>query len=821
MTISNPTLAGAFLFLVFLCIPTSGFSDPPDSLPPLPQLPVQTGPQDLLRTDSLELDSLYSEAETTAKKRNRGVRRNRGVMLNTFGNEHQPQSTTESDWLSDSLPPQLLGGGCCDNTRLNYHELITNPPDATSCIITDPDTGGLFYRTTSGESNGGTIIQDQTGFYWHRIFEPGYYKLSWWPEGTPINANDTIDSASEAFQLIFELSGAGTTIDLASVNSPVVYNMDRPVPLQPFSTIIGQGDTLRRIDTPLGVVASPTSAGDSWIPLVDASDFLEQQAVMITRGRSHDDVLVPQKKITEIDGNSIKIQGTLNFGLLAGDTVIVAFNMFNNASSFDLGDILFEGVIFDGNWRNNPYTNSWSQNNSISILNNVGSRLYVDRCGAFDTPSENFIGATCRITNSHFKRLAGSIYHVSIVPDTTMNVYIENCWADSLCLATSAVTSHSEAAIVTSALPGNITLHNCDFSNGAEAIVGDLGGGSDFVSISNSKFRNFKWVVFGGTGDVNQGGEIKSSYFENCGQLEWSNGQNLAAKYAIDWTIQHNEFVNTVININGMINCQITGNTMRYDPDLGGFQYLVPENQLEFPAMVHLASFRTLVFEGNTLTGPFEYMKGLQHGLLFSTQGNIPDNDQFIYERNAYIRNNTIQGFHKSISTINTLVPYNGSLDSVMEYYNWVIANNDIAMVIGTTPNSWGIYAAPGVQVMNNRIVTAQDTISGATYPIIGMAVPSSPGNPKEDEIMGAVIVGNTITGIRNYAGDNYAIYIGAPFVDTDFTYLANAICINNVINAPVAPLPGTAAYNKCHVANNLVIFPKRKPIVRDFPPDY
>jgi hypothetical protein len=793
-----------------------------DSIPPPrinPPLDARiNASQDLFREDILLLDTVLPDRTDSVQSEN--VTSRRTNIWDQFGGylpDQQPPPFFES---SDSLPLLFVDEDCCDNLRSNYQSLKSNPPPGATCVLTDPDVRGFFYRIPNGIPDGATVIRDQLGGLWRRQFPEGYYKLAWWPMGTTIFPNDTIHSAAEALEIILDQSGPGTTIDLAASDSPRTYLLDRPVTLQPFTTIIGQGDTLRRIPTPLGIVTTTAQESDQYIYLESVEGFRKGQFIMVTRGRSRDDVVLPQKRIGAIEGNALIVQGTIGEEILPGDTVIVAFNMFKNSDALNLGEIRFEGVIFDGNWRNNPYTNSWSQNNSISILNNSGSRLSVDRCGVYDTPSENFVAASCRISNSHFKRLAGSIYHVSVVPDTAMNVFLENCWADSICLATNAVTGHSEAAIVTSAEPNNITLSNCDFSNGREGLVGDLGDQVDFVSIINGKFRSFKWIVFGVIGEENLGGEIASNYFENCGQLQWINSGNGAAKYAESWQIHHNEFINTALNISGLNAVQIENNLFKYDATLGGFGYLEGENQLEFPAMVHLSSARFLSFEGNMLIGPHTYQTDLQHGILITSQGNLPGNNPFKWERDIFIRNNTLRGFHKSISTVNTLIPYNFSPSEVREYFNWVITANDILMIPTTTPGSWGIYAAPGVQVLDNRITTAIESFSSTSYPILALGIPSFQGNPNENEIMGAIILRNTILGNRTEASDKYSIYIGVPDDSPDFEYLANVICIDNITSSGIALPPGQVPFHKCMIENNQLIFPKRLTFPRVLHPE-
>ncbi|MCB0703660.1 MAG: hypothetical protein KDC34_00055 [Saprospiraceae bacterium] len=799
------------MVLCCVCIPvlSRDYNEATDSIPPNPYSIILLEDAPSVDSPSLRLDSFSLNRDSvpigtfSEGKKKRLARRS---VPNPFlENNFIIADTEKTDSSSDFL---FLPDDCCDNLRKGYTELRTNPPAANTCVLTNPDVAGIFHIVDSGIPDGGTVIQDDFGQIWQRLFEPSYFKLCWWPEGTVVSQYDTIHSASEAFNLILSTYGAGSTIDLRAPGGPRTYIMDRQVILKPFTTVIGQGDTLRRIDAVLGVVESNVSAGEQYISLSNTSGFLKGQTIMVTRGRSNDDIVIPVKKLGAVTTTTIKVQGPLNENLLVGDTVITAFDMFSNLEGNRLGDIRFEGIIFDGNWRENPYTNAWGANNTVSVLQNPGSRLFIDRCGAFDIPSENFIGTSGRISNCHFKRLAGSIYHVSVIPDTAWNVYIENCWADSICLATSSVTGHSEAAIVTSAIPGNITISNCDFSHGREAVFGDLGGSVEFLSISGCKFRDFKYFIFGGIGEGNRGGEITGNYIENCSRMIWQNSGQGDVKYAIDWTISENEFINTLLDLNGLQSVKITNNVFRYQPSLGGFQNLVTNSYPLYPAMVHFSSMRNLYFSDNNLIGASIPNDTIQHGLLFSSQGNLPNDDLFIWERDVYVMNNTFSNFSKTISTVETSEPKQETPESVREYYNWNISGNSIKMLAASTPNNWGIYAAPGVRVHQNHIIIANDTISGSSYPILAMGIPSTPGNMKEGQIIGSIITNNIIEGIRKVNGNAYSIYIGTPSGLPVDQYLSNVVCLNNLTTLPIFPIENVP--NKCQVEGNLLILPKR-----------
>lgn len=653
------------------------------------------------------------------------------------------------------------------STRYNYAALRSDPPTDSLVYISHPTYYGIFRRVTVAEENSGTEIEDSNGDFWSRIKEPGYYNVNWFELGGPVD-NSTIDNVlttwSDVLNTIMNETEGGCTVDFASEDSPKLYEVDSRVPLQPFVTFIGHGDTIRRMDTPWTVVTGAGSSGDGTITVASSSGFRKGQRVSVTTFRSLSGVLVSKSRIVDIpDGTTLDIEGTLGAAISVGDTVWVSYTMFNNSNALNLGDINFDGLVFDGNKAGNPYSVAWTQMNTINIANNSGSHLTVNNCKFHDTPSENIISASGSVRDCEGENLNGSFYHISVVPDTAFSVTIENVWLYNVCLATDDSTGHTEAAIVSSASPGNLKVRNCQFFNGSESVFGDVGGSTDWWELQNVRAENFKSVMFGGvTSSSIEGLKVQNSTFVNCNELRFTGGDLLLNEILIDPVISGNTFINTVVRIEGSRNLKFSDNRMIYEPSEGGFSNFITEGLPYETAMAYFSEFAGLDFTGNLLQSDTVAMTDtLVYGVIFDNTG-VFDNlitTQWFLGYGLNCSNNQILNFQRGITCDTAVVSPFGDNRRTRAYNDFHVNNNRVEMLRASEANSWGIMIGPGMEANNNYIRTSGDTTLTTHWPIFALGIDDQ-GNANLS-LPGATVMHNTIVGQWDFAQSIHSIFVG------------------------------------------------------------
>jgi hypothetical protein len=683
----------------------------------------------------------------------------------------------------------------------DYDELRNAPPQqAKVVLVIDPGIDGLFYQVEKGEEDGGTMIvsvlDDSTSFYWKRLHPEGFYKLSWWPIGgyTPLSQVDhVIRTGSDIFQTILETTQQkGIHIDVSSDASPRTIWMDRPVRLQRNITITGNGDTFKRTNAAWTTLKVAAGGDDNELQVSDTTGFRIGHEVLITNGRADGQNNGYIRRIKALGEGKITLNETIKESMSTGDTVITVSTLFvNGAEDYTLDRIYFYNVNFDGNWSGNPFTNQWNLNNTINFPSAMTTTLIVEKSWVKNMPSENFLAGNAILRDIKADSLAGSFYHVALSLDPSLGVYIENVFARDVNLATNAVTGHSEAFILTSAQATNVKILDVKAYNGREAFFGDLGPSARNWEIRNCRVENFPYATFSSTASGKlEGLKVEGNTFVNCNVFRFFNGNLLKGQLVKDAIIQNNKFINTGLEIRGSSGLKIINNEFLYRPERGGFRNLkMIGSSLKSDAMIYLAEFENLEFKNNILEGDPLVNDTLSCGIVFDNINTLDPaiSEAFYLGYSLDCSGNQLRDFRRSISyeprpTYDLL---NFDFRGRRSYHDWQISRNTIRMQQGMAGESWGILAGPGVKVHYNQIYTANDTISGSSFPVFGYGVQKNPANTLVQKLLGVDIQFNQIWGLSKADGSTFSIIAGGGLSGSPYSS-HNCIVQFNTIMTPV-----------------------------------
>jgi hypothetical protein len=701
----------------------------------------------------------------------------------------QFRTLTEGDGVTLTQANDTINIRASIPRRYSYDDLRTSPPTDSIVLITEPGYTGLFIRVSTGTEDSGVTIKDNNNDYWDRIRDPGYYNVNWYKLGGPCEnsqINNILVTYSDVLNMIMDNSGGNCTVDFSNGNEASIYTFDTRVDLQENVRFIGQGDTLRRNDAIWTTVTSAGTTGESSITVADTTGFRKGQRISVSTYRSQNGILVSKKLIGSTAANTINLSGTIESDIAVGDTVFTCFPMFNNTDGLELGDVVFDGLVFDGNWRNNPYTNSWNQAPTINILNNFGSHTTINNCKFYDTPCENVITAASTVTNCEASNLAGSFFHLSGVVDTAFQVLIENCWVYDVCMVGDDTTGHSEAAIVSSGSPLSIRMNNCYFFNGSEAVFGDLGGDTDWWNIQGIRAENFRYVTWGVTNNAKiEGFRLRDSYFLNCNRFEGTGGSALDGEGFVDAVIDNNTFINTAVRIEGSRNMKFTNNKLLYEPSEGGFTNYIEDGLPYLDAMAYFSDFAHLDFSGNILRSDTTTMTDtLVYGVIFDCT-DMTDNgvsSEYFLSYGLNCTNNEILHFQRGITCDTAVVdPFASDNRRNRAWHDWNINNNKVQMLQQSNANSWGILIGPGMEANYNTIYTSRDTTLTTIWPIFAYGIDDILNI--DDNLPGATIMHNQIIGPWDFAQSIHSIFIGG---DTS----TNEAGFNCIVEYNLTPTP-------------------------------
>lgn len=263
-----------------------------------------------------------------------------------------------------------------------------------------------------------------------------------------------------AIQNAVNAAGDGGTVIFTSGK---VYVACKSISLRAGQHIIGNGATLRRCDRVNTTLLALASTGDAVLTVADASRYELGMWVAPISGPNHDDgeyYSKDKRNVQSISGQEIRISQGLRQSYAEGSTVITIDDMVLSPG----GGITIEGLIFDGNRRNNNDWIAWE--NGVSLLiqgeeNVVRNNIFLD-CWA--TCIDHYHG-TAEITGNHFDGAGGSAVHLSSVDSL---FFSGNQIANTNKLAVEA--QHSEAAITWSLYNKGVEVSdNCVYNSGAGA----------------------------------------------------------------------------------------------------------------------------------------------------------------------------------------------------------------------------------------------------------------------------------------------------------------------------------------------------------------
>ena len=693
----------------------------------------------------------------------------------------------------------------------DYETLRANPPEDTLVFIYAPGISGFFQRVEDGIEDGGTLIESPVqggGIFWKRVRPEGFFKLDWWRIGDYIPnsaVGDTVRSAADILNMIMVSSEGGAIIDVSNDQSPRTIILDKSVDLWGDVIIKGAGDTFKRQDATWTVLTADVGANDQDLPVESSEGFFKGQTVLVTSGNAFGENNSKGKLLKEIDDpNVLPIQGGLGGAMSAGDTVTTAFTMFKGASSapLPLRRLAFQDVNFDGNWPKNTFTNDWRFNNTFTITSNAGTRLIIENAYFRRTPSENIVAGNMAIRDVEADSLAGSLVHISTSLDTSIGVLVENVRAKDVNIMTNAVMGHSEGFIVSSASPQNIKVHKVTAFNGQEPFVGDLGAGTDYWEVKDCRVEDFKYVTvgnFSGSNKKLEGIQFINNQFYNCNQLVIEGGRLGNQRYLDHPRIDGNLFVNTTLQLEGVIGASINNNQFVYDASRGGYSNLDEElTDIPFDAMVYVSEFQDLQFSGNLMIGDPLPNDTIKQAVVFDNSGTIDNSISQFYYLGYGLRcsNNQIYHFQRGITYEALDEDPSGLTDPIIRaYHDFSIDNNSIWMNENPASfSSWGIIAGPGVNVQHNRIYANSEPCDNC-YPMYLYGV----AEQLRDRILGPVAQYNQIYGKLDPNGDNHSIYLGVTINSTP-TSFSNAIIRENILFAPIetgAPDQGDLIINQ------------------------
>jgi hypothetical protein len=708
-------------------------------------------------------------------------------------------------------------GGSGDSTAsvANYTELRDLDNYESSLVVvndwtyTGPDgntyttIGGIFKKVSTGSENGGTIIEGN--YIWAREWDKIHVQPEWWEVGGIDYKNDTftnknIDGSLNAapkgiynerdrLQSAIQTGGQGSVLNLYKDK---LYTIDVPLELLPGMTIQGNNAIFKRMSTPTSLVSANALSGASSVTLTDASSFRAGQVIMFVNpaatygGTGFDEGVgvITNLRISDISGNVVTFTNTLPANVNIGYRAIITGSLLNSSSGVSNELYTIKNLHFDGNKSGNPYCYDWRFGANV-YFPNTEEQSVIENCYFYDTPAENIFAGACKLINSRYSELNGSLIHFSANINRAATTVVDKVYGVGSNRGTNAVMNHSEAVITSSANTTNVRITNCNFEDGDEAILISDSYDDFEYSVENCNFKDFKWtfLLFTGGGiEVNKNIRINNNMFDNCGPLLMSasspssiyknTGNNII-------TISNNFFINTRIEAQHVRHLTLNNNHFVWNNDLvTKYDYSV--NTLNGQnAFHHFINFDRLHIINNTFEYPDTFNSITQYGLLLQHNSIVRKTSagadtEYLYAQDVKVNGNTFAGFKFTICTVNTTGPQN--LNLVKQAVGWEYKNNIIYTSRNTgSNNGTAIFVDPGVVCEGNTIYT-NSTIP--LYTAILVAGVGTAGNA-HNRLIGGIAINNKVLGCTGAtAADIVANADGVRY---------NVTCINNMTRDDVA----------------------------------
>lgn len=690
--------------------------------------------------------------------------------------------------------------------------------------------GGVFVRSTTGTENGGTLLIADNAVKWKRLWDATHVIPEWWEVGgvdssgasySTFNAGNGIANDNERINAAIITVGQGGVIELQKDKT---YDIWTTLPLRIGQTINGNNATLRRGDLIVSDLAVNASSGTS-ITVDDASIFREGMSIgIIDISAANSGVAFDENdgnvmgNITDITGNVITFANAISDSFVIGDKVFVRNQIVSSSTSSDLELIKIEGVKFDGNKSSNNLTVDWRYNATISI---GYTNLYINNCYFFDTPSENIFAAKCRLTNSYYQDLNGSLIHISDdIDNRPGEIVIEGCWGDGSNY-NPVLMGHSESVITFSANVFNVTINNCNFKNGEGAVFGGLSAdNSDFIRINNSHFENYFSIFEGSsstTDDLLGNIILTGNRFYNCGELNFI-GRNTARGFSLNKImISNNEFINVRVMLRQCSQIKITDNHFWYDDVNWTIKADYDDNPPNYnqPGWMTIFGYDSVHIENNVIEGPVVFNEFIQYGILLIHSNAVRKTSlgvdtEYFYGQDIKVNNNTLRNF---------------------KYGIWAGSNIPVGFA---TRGVSAVNQHVGVEVKNNLIFSCRDAAMGADqvaiYAECGVVVD---GNTVYFEIAGYGIVGLGVDDVSTHHQrlqgaivKNNIIYNGSIHLGGNSNNEHNITCINNLYTGSISASATTLSdallvnNNPISVATFTSMIDQQMPIYKDWAED-
>lgn len=276
-----------------------------------------------------------------------------------------------------------------------------------------------------------------------------------------------------------------------------VYEVDEAVRL--YEGVLYTGGGLRRACTPHTTTTAEAFAGDFCIQVGSTAGFsrgLYRTVVSLTSvpGYGMEGIFTADA----VDGTETEFCSTvpLAFDLPLGADVFRAHSIAVPPTT-NSNNISVDSVLFDGNFRCNPYTQDWRFNQTIELR----GRHSITNSVFYDTPAENLTVCGARLEGNRAKDLQGSFIHkgcndlVAGSQDYLVSNYIENAN-----IAGDDLMEHSEGVFTFSNQAGNMLLVDNTLITGAEGVFGVVGADDVDVTSLGGCYAHFPHLIHWGGG---------------------------------------------------------------------------------------------------------------------------------------------------------------------------------------------------------------------------------------------------------------------------------------------------------------------------------
>lgn len=607
-------------------------------------------------------------------------------------------------------------------------------------------------------------------------------------------------STDDSAAFILSIAAIGTK-GVLKLSANKTYVIGHSVTLPIGLSMIGYGAKIKRANATSTTLTAEGTSGATSITVAATTGFaVGDQIIVINaslsnggRGYLENSASVfgttPQT-ITDITGLTITFSNALSMTCPNGSVVVRVYDLFIGGQSTTtvtgLGNII-EGIEFDGNRSNNNYTNSWVFN---KMIDDLPSKTMISKCTFHDAPCENiFISNQTTISDCHFYDLNGSQVHVSQAPSSNSGgcMFINNR-GRNICLATNAVTGHSEAAFTFSASPDEVICMGNEVRDCSEEFISPFSNISPHLSIIGNKGFNCKGViniVNLGVGAIVKSFIMSDNYFESCGYVYINHlgsitGNLVEKDSGYDRIlISDNAFINMKVSMQRCSQFTFDNNKIITNSDhtysstdvLAGLKaslnmtrcthYRIRNNEFDNRAVSADTRLTTAI------NCEYDFNLNLALAQPVKTSGSV-STEYCYYNRSVIISGNTVNNY-----TLGILDYYAGSEILPARSLSWIgftISNNTITL--RPSGAAYGIVCGPGSIVHDNKIYSVSTSVAALVALGVndGTGSTYNTGGTQSARLNGAIVYRNTIIGA------NTSIVVGST----------NATFGNNIYNAQV-----------------------------------